>query len=58
MKKRKKEAPDPKNIAFRSFPFTPTEWERDRIHRYSVRAPAWWRAWMKVRRWFGRRGIG
>ena len=55
---RKRDPIDTREIDFKALPFRPMRWERERVHRYSVRSPRWWHAWKRLRGWLSRRGIG
>lgn len=45
-------------LTFRHYDFKPRAWERERIHRYSVRRPRWWSLWLKLRELGAKVGIG
>lgn len=46
-----------KPLQFSLYGFKPRDWERERIHRYSVNRPLWWKAWMRLREAGARLGI-
>lgn len=50
--------PTKRPLRFSMYAFEPRPWERKRIHSYSVRAPLWWRSWVKLRTLGAKVGIG
>ena len=47
-----------KPLSFSHHSFRLSGWERERIHRYSVKRPAWFSLWLKLRGLAAKVGIG
>lgn len=50
-------APQRQPLSFSMYGFDPYPWERERIHRYSVSRPMWWRVWLRLREFGAQVGI-
>lgn len=53
----REEAPRRRPLRFSTYGFEPRAWERERIHRYSVKRPRWWSFWLKIREIGARGGL-
>jgi hypothetical protein len=54
---RTEESTTRKPLRFSSYGFEPRAWERERIHRYSVKRPRWWSLWLTIRELGAKVGI-